>query len=545
MICRTDPRVKLENERKQKARYQYSDNKVPKVEDPSRSCLVIPGINNHKRPLKQPKGRAVSSQSSTASDNSNSEYWSGTGGAGYNNERKYLLNTSNQTTDDWYADDKSVESAQPTPERINLGDVNPPPDMSPSLLKLPKPTDRSHQARRQQQVSDNGATENYQQQQAYQVEVEPAGRRGQQAARPLASQMAQPSVPVRDFSDDSVFDGVIEVKPKKGGQSVMSGLTSATPGARLTPTTGRPHTYRTYASPAQQARARQELMQRNPAENSQQEVASKRQPPSPIHPVNDGNTSVAPSLGTNSNSTPSFRKSAPVNVDDSSFADPATNVQGIHATAMEHVLRGEYDVALEAFQQVLQVYIAQHGKSHALTASAYHNLGTVHSKRAGLQTGEEQQYSREQALLCFQAAARCARDAPDLGHTHPNVAVSLVRIGFLLLQTQQYKNAGVTFNEALRIRKAHYGHNHSLVANLYNNLGVCHMHSHEFEKGRDLLQQGTYKEFIASDMKRYGAFGTHVAIYHIDNCFFCCSTGDSKNIDKSRCFQCCCLVGVG
>mmetsp|Transcript_31633 Transcript_31633/g.76491 ORF Transcript_31633/g.76491 Transcript_31633/m.76491 type:complete len:1201 (+) Transcript_31633:180-3782(+) len=515
MICRTDPRVKLEQERKQKARYQYSDNKVHKLEDTSKSCLVIPGINNHKRPLNHQNGRAVSSQSSTASDNSNSEYlnnWGGTNSGAYNNERKYLLNTSNETTNDWYADDQSVESAQPTTERINLGQVNPPPpqpEMSPTtskLLKLPKPTDRSHQARLQQARA--GGNHQKQQRHTFQGEMEPAGRRGQQARSPLAQRMAgkQPSVPVRNFSgDDSVFDGVIEVgghNTKKSGHSVISGLTSASPGGFLRQQQqsvgggGRPQNYRTNGYAAE-ARERRELMQHNLTEIVQEEnpVASRQQkqqqPPSPIHPVNnnDGNQSLAPSLGTNSNSTPSFRKSAPVNVDDSSFADPAANVQGIHATAMEHVLRGEYDVALEAFQQVLQVYLVQHGKSHALTASAYHNLGTVHSKRAGLQTGEEQQQSKEQALLCFQAAARCARDAPDLGPTHPNVAVSLVRIGFLLLQTQQYKNAGVTFMEALRIRKAHYGHNHSLVANLYNNLGVCHMHSHEFEKGRDLLQQ--------------------------------------------------------
>lgn len=502
MICRTDPRVKLEQERKQQARYQYSDNKLNMMEDPSKSCLVIPGISNHKRPLKQPtKGRAVGSQSSTASDNSNSEYWS------YNNERKYLLNTSNQTTNDWYADDKSVESAQPATERINLAEVNPPPspDMSPSLLKLPKPTDRSHQASRQQQHQANGN------QNAYQGVTEPVGRRGQKA-RPLAlatattAALGKPSIPVRDSTGgdaDSIFDGVIDIgTPKKTGQSVISGLTSASPTMFSQAT--RPQNYRTNGY-ATEARERRELMQHNLTEIALEDIAaaaSRQQPPSPIHPVNnnhshnDGNQSVAPSLGTNSNSTPSFRKSAPVNVDDSSFADPTANVQGIHATAMEHVLRGEYDVALEAFQQVLQVYLMKHGKGHALTASAYHNLGTVHSKRAALQTGEEQQYSKEQALLCFQAAARSARDAPDLGPTHPNVAVSLVRIGFLLLQTQQYKNAGVTFMEALRIRKAHYGHNHSLVANLYNNLGVCHMHSHEFQKGRELLQQGTLKVLL-------------------------------------------------
>jgi tetratricopeptide (TPR) repeat protein len=70
------------------------------------------------------------------------------------------------------------------------------------------------------------------------------------------------------------------------------------------------------------------------------------------------------------------------------------------------------------------------------------------------------------------------------------VAVSLVRIGFLLLQARQYQNAFVTFKEALRIRLAHYGREspHSLVANLYNNLGVCKMHMGEYKEGSSFLK---------------------------------------------------------
>ena len=183
-------------------------------------------------------------------------------------------------------------------------------------------------------------------------------------------------------------------------------------------------------------------------------------------------------------------QSAPVNVDDTSFEAPEENVTGIHAMAMEHVMKGEYDMALQAFSQVLKVYLDVHGRAHPLTASAYHNLGTVHSKRAGLLLDHtmHQRHCREQALLCFQAAARSARDSPQLGPSHPNVAVSLVRIGFLLLQSRQYQNAVITFHEALRIRVEHYGETHGLVANLYNNLGVCHMHLQDFQVGRKYLQ---------------------------------------------------------
>jgi len=190
-------------------------------------------------------------------------------------------------------------------------------------------------------------------------------------------------------------------------------------------------------------------------------------------------------------SSKSQRRSAPVNVDDSSFEEPLDHIQGINAMAMEHVTKGEFDLALQAFAQVLEVYIQEHGESHPLTASVHHNLGTVHTKRAALLPEHtlHQRHCREQALKCFQAAARSARDCPSLGPSHPNVAVSLVRIGFLLLQSRQYRNAVVTFEEALRIRTENFGPTHGLVANLYNNLGVCHMHLKNFMEGRKLLQQ--------------------------------------------------------
>lgn len=173
----------------------------------------------------------------------------------------------------------------------------------------------------------------------------------------------------------------------------------------------------------------------------------------------------------------------------SEMNDIQDNLDKINAVAMEHVHNGDYERALAAFTQVLQIQQRTHGDIHPAVASAHHNLGTVHAKRAALlsEGSRSQRHCRSQALECFQAAARVARDS--LGKNHPNVAVSLVRIGFLLLQSRQYGNAVVTFQEALRIRLAYYGPKHGLAANLYNNLGVCHMHMQEFEKGKQQLDQ--------------------------------------------------------
>jgi tetratricopeptide (TPR) repeat protein len=167
----------------------------------------------------------------------------------------------------------------------------------------------------------------------------------------------------------------------------------------------------------------------------------------------------------------------------------STRIEEMNAAAVEHVESGEYDMALADFELVLAAYIEMYGELHPLVASTYHNLGMVHSKQAALLLDGtfHQSHCRQQSLECFQAAARTGRDS--LGANHPNVAVSLVRIGFLLLQARQYQNAFITFKEALRIRMAHYGAKPtSLVANLHNNLGVCRMHMSQYKEGSSHLK---------------------------------------------------------
>jgi tetratricopeptide (TPR) repeat protein len=171
-------------------------------------------------------------------------------------------------------------------------------------------------------------------------------------------------------------------------------------------------------------------------------------------------------------------------------SNSSESVDLLNKQAMDAVQEGRLNDAVDLFGKVLSIQKSRHGEKHPTVASAYHNLGTVQAKRAAALSNDAvaQQLCRSAALEAFQAAARTARDS--LGSTHPNVAVSLVRIGFLLLHSKQYSNALITFAEALRIRLAAFGRNHALTANLYNNLGVCHMHLEEFEQGRRALHTG-------------------------------------------------------
>lgn len=173
----------------------------------------------------------------------------------------------------------------------------------------------------------------------------------------------------------------------------------------------------------------------------------------------------------------------------SQHSNNSSLVHSLNSRAMDHVKKNDYEQALELFSQVLTIQQQAHGSTHPAVASAYHNLGTLFAKHATTVSDDstQQRQLQTRALQEFQAAARTARDS--LGRNHPNVAVSLVRIGFLLLQARQYHNAVVTFLEALRIRIAALGPQHGLVANLYNNLGVCNLHLSQFQQGWDYLQQ--------------------------------------------------------
>ena len=459
----------------------------------SKSCLVLPSFGNKK----SSRRRISSSAASTADQSSHADPFLVTA----SDDSKGLLQSSNQTPNnvaDWYIDTTVEEESSSPPIAVT---PSPQQQQQPaSLLSFPPIRDRSHDARRRQHWS------------AYKGEMEPQGKRGQEAKFRNVPP-SNPTIPLRQFAQKANSGTNTNTVSQDGVGMKMRMMPESKPPTRQTPPEKPPvqqqqqqqqpprivNDSTSIGSESSETTTGSEIFKNNAQEIAQQEAipyslkteSSSYDQQQQQQPPQDDSSMLQ------------FRKSAPVDVDDSSFQDPAENVQGIHAMAMEHVLRGEYDMALQAFSQVLQVYLEKYGRAHPLTASAYHNLGTVHSKRAGLLLEHtlHQRHCREQALLCFQAAARAARDAPQLGPNHPNVAVSLVRIGFLLLQSRQYQNAVITFQEALRIRSQHYSKQHALVANLYNNLGVCHMHLQEFLVGRKYLQQALdiQKQLLAQD----------------------------------------------
>ena len=72
-----------------------------------------------------------------------------------------------------------------------------------------------------------------------------------------------------------------------------------------------------------------------------------------------------------------------------------------------------------------------------------------------------------------------------LGREHPDVAVSLVKVGITLLLLHRFEEALWSFREGLSVRRHALGPLHPSTARIYNNIGCVHVEFNEFkEAGR-------------------------------------------------------------
>ena len=113
-----------------------------------------------------------------------------------------------------------------------------------------------------------------------------------------------------------------------------------------------------------------------------------------------------------------------------------------------------------------------HGELHSSIGSMWHNIGIVLLRA--------QDY--DQALLSFQKAVRVRRGA--IGRDHADVAVSLVKVGIAQLLLRQFDGALLSFREALSVRRHALGHLHPSTAKIYNNIGCVHVEFNELREAR-------------------------------------------------------------
>ena len=128
-------------------------------------------------------------------------------------------------------------------------------------------------------------------------------------------------------------------------------------------------------------------------------------------------------------------------------------IQGVFPDAVRGKLfyeHGEYDKALDAYQQALAIRRKVLGEEHPSTATSYNNLGAVYDSKG--------EYS--QAIEYYQKDLAICRKV--LGEEHPSTATSYNNLGGVYYSKGEYPQAIEYFQTALSILKKNFpdGHPH-------------------------------------------------------------------------------------
>ena len=214
---------------------------------------------------------------------------------------------------------------------------------------------------------------------------------------------------------------------------------------------------------------------------STREVVSERKSTLLVHP--DGRAmrpQSSPALSSSSaTSRPSKTRcqTGPVDVDEGAFVEVERHLKAIHDMAAEHLAFGEYEEALEVFEEIFRGQLERYGPDHVRVGTALHNIGIVHLKSGNFPKAVE---------ICELAVS--VRKRAQAMSNPADVAVSLAQLGVAHLECQRYRDALMAFREALTIRREVLGPKHPKVGKILNNIG-CALYELEDLEGAHLAFQ--------------------------------------------------------
>jgi len=177
-----------------------------------------------------------------------------------------------------------------------------------------------------------------------------------------------------------------------------------------------------------------------------------------------------------------------------SKANNERHVRSKHAQACKYLQKGNFDKALQCFENILEILIEKYGEQHYRVGAAMHNIGIVHLRAGDLSDALE--------ALELAVAVRKA----SLGKLHPKVADSLVEMGIVFLSLKQYDDALDVLNEALDLREREVStstdpRKQLLVAKILNNIGCVYYEYGDMRAARKTLNEALkiQEEILGSD----------------------------------------------
>jgi tetratricopeptide (TPR) repeat protein len=124
--------------------------------------------------------------------------------------------------------------------------------------------------------------------------------------------------------------------------------------------------------------------------------------------------------------------------------------------------RGEYDDAMDCYQEAIRIYHSTLGPGNPIVAGTLVMVGSIHYKRRNL----------DSAMMFYREALRLNRDV--YGLHHPDIAPILKSIGTILTKKGEYHEAYDVFRDVLSIKCTIHGTGHPEVASAYKSLGNVH-----------------------------------------------------------------------
>jgi len=215
----------------------------------------------------------------------------------------------------------------------------------------------------------------------------------------------------------------------------------------------------------------------SPSKGNQVIVVTNQDSVKPGNVVRHGSrlvSSTSASVGSSARSVSSATRNqtGPVDVDEGAFVEAELHLKAIHEMAAEHLAHGEYEEALDVFEEILRGQKERYGADHYRIGTALHNIGIVHLKSGNF----------PKAVLTCTQAVRVRKQT--LVPNHPDVAVSLAQLGVAQLECKRHRKALVAFREALQIRRDFLGPKHPKVGKILNNVGCALYELNEMEGAR-------------------------------------------------------------
>lgn len=139
--------------------------------------------------------------------------------------------------------------------------------------------------------------------------------------------------------------------------------------------------------------------------------------------------------------------------------------------------KGQFDKALQFYQQELQINTGLYGEGHPAVAGGYNNIGGIYYYRGDF--GE--------AILYFKKAA--ASTEMVFGDTHPRVGLLYNNIGAVYYEQGDYSKSVEYLKKSAEIKRQSQGKNHPDLALTLNNIGGIYTEMGKHEIAIDYLKQ--------------------------------------------------------